>query len=431
MMLACVPAGVVLRMMNGSVVCEPSFDRVRDHGVWGVVRPYLASAGRAAARWPWKWKWAWPREVRDLAGKLAIVMGTSFAFAAAAPWLAGAVLVGQQRSYLGTTLEHAGGLAGAAAMLLGAYVWVSGLDFVARPSVTRKLGPAPLSFPPGLDKKEARDRLALNIYWRSCLGWARLFSVIYPWWFLLVLAASQSLDAALAVTVLFVFLMAAPLAVLVWLPSRLVERRLLPEKICAELCGILQPPAQAGTTPGGPGQGGAPGKPGLEGLISDPLGDLRGQVAQIAADLDDAAILLDRKQKRGLPPHPVATLMRAAAQSVRQYLGSQRSLHDALDDDMKDLLATMLMLFGERGDLTVYSRLAQQASAFSADGNPAVEVTRKPPGRLARLTGQMFAGIPKMSLTIASIATMAAIILAVVLALLHRVPTISLIQYLK
>jgi hypothetical protein len=79
----------------------------RDHGTWGVVRPYLASAGRAAARWPWKWKWAWPREVRDLASKLAIVMGTCFAVAAAAPWLTGVVLVGQQRSYLGHTLERA------------------------------------------------------------------------------------------------------------------------------------------------------------------------------------------------------------------------------------------------------------------------------------------------------------------------------------
>lgn len=154
-------------------------------------------------------------------------------------------------------------------------------------------------------------------------------------------------------------------------------------------------------------------------------------MAQIAADLDDAAARLDKKQKRGLPPHPVATLMRAVAQSVRQYLGSQRSLQDTLDNDMKDLLATTLKLFGERGNLTVYSRLAQQAGAFNPNGNPAVETTQKPPGRLTRLAGQRFAGIPKMSLTITSIAAMAAIILAVVLALLHVVPTVQLIQYLK
>lgn len=430
MMLACAPVGAVLRMTSGTVIGEPSFDRVRDHGIWGVVRPYLASARRAAARWPWKW--SWPREVQDLAGKVAIAMGTCFAVAAVGPWLAGVVLVGQQRSYLGHTLERAALLAGAAAILLGAYLWAGSLNFVARPSAIRKFGPAPLVFPPSLaNDRETCDRLALNIYWRSCLGLAGFFSVIYPWWFLLVLAAEQNLDAAAAVTILF-FLMAVPLAVPVWLASRPIDRRLLPEKICMELCGILKAPPPAGTTPGGPGQNGPPsGHPDLEGLISDPLGYLRGRVAQIAADLDDAAARLDKRQKLGLPPHPVATLMRASAKSIRLYLGSQRSLQDTLDSDMKDLLAATLMLFAKRGDLTVYARLAQQAGAFNPEGNPAVETAQKSPGRLARLTSQAFEGIPKMSLAITSIATMAAIILAVVLALLHLLPTDQLIQYLK
>lgn len=256
--------------------------------------------------------------------------------------------------------------------------------------------------------------------------------MIYPWWFLVVLAASQSLDNVIGVIILFLVFMVVPLAVLVRLVSRPVKGRLLPEKICEELCGVFEPTPQAGTAPGGSGQGGTPsGEPDLYGLISDPLGGLRGRAAQIAADLDDAAALLDKRQKRGLPPHPVATLMRASAMSVRQYLGSQRSLRDTLDDDMKDLLAATLMLFAEHGNPAVYTRLAQLADAFNPDGSPAVETTRKPPGPLARLVGQAFAGIPKMSLTITSIAAMAAIILAVVLALLHLVPATQLIQDLK
>jgi hypothetical protein len=138
-------------------------------------------------------------------------------------------------------------------MLLGAYLWAGSLDFVARPSAIRKFGPAPLVFPPGLaNDKETCDRLALNIYWRSCLGSAGFFSVIYPWWFLLVLAAEQNLGAVLAVTLLFLFLMTVPLTIPVWLASRPVEHRLLPEKICKELCGVLKPRPR----PAGPGRAG-------------------------------------------------------------------------------------------------------------------------------------------------------------------------------
>jgi hypothetical protein len=64
-------------------------------------------------------------------------------------------------------------------------------------------------------------------------------------------------------------------------------------------------------------------------------------------------------------------------------------LADALTGDMKDLLATTLLLSGAHDDMT--NRLFAPravARAFDADGNPAVGTTPKPPGELVSLAGQ-------------------------------------------
>jgi hypothetical protein len=73
----------------------------------------------------------------------------------------------------------------------------------------------------------------------------------------------------------------------------------------------------------------------------------------------------------------------------------------------------------------------QQACVFDDGGSPAVWTTRKPPGRLARLAGEAFESMPKVSLTVTSIRAVVAIALAVIPASLRLMPIAQLIQHLR
>lgn len=91
---------------------------------------------------------------------------------------------------------------------------------------------------------------------------------------------------------------------------------------------------------------------------------------------------------------------------------------------------TVVLLSAPR-DPAAYQRLAQHLSAFDKDGNPAVELDEKPPGRLAILAGQATTSIQRTSVVIVSMATIVALLLAAALALLGRINLHMLLGYLR
>jgi hypothetical protein len=166
-------------------------------------------------------------------------------------------------------------------------------------------------------------------------------------------------------------------------------------------------------------------------VIVDPLGRFRSDLAQIAGHLADTARQLDARQMRGFPPHPTSTLLRAVSRSIREFLGNERSLQASIPDDLTELLGMTLALFGAHYDPSVYKRLVQRVSAFDEHGDANVDMLEKPPGRIAHFLNLTVSGIPKITLVVASIATVAAIIIALVLFILHRMNINDLLHYLR
>jgi hypothetical protein len=314
--------------------------------------------------------------------------------------------------------------------LTATYVWVRGLGYIARPSITRKGYLPELWFPLGLGRR-SREHLTLNIYWHYRISAAILFALAYPLWFLMVIlsgtpSSSSTASAASAPPPLLLdfaipLLVVAPSAIPALIAALPIQRRMVSAKLAREICELLK-----ATQRGDPAR-----QAGYPGLIDDPLGRRRWELAQVAGHLADAARQLDAHQPQGLPPHPIATLLRGASATVRQYLGSEHSLHGLIPDDLIEMLETSLALFAAYHDQAVYQRLAKQVAAFDQHGDPAVQPTDKLPGKLATLASRTAAGIPKMTAVIISIAAVVAIITAVVLALLHRMNSNDLLHYLR
>ena len=333
---------------------------------------------------------------------------------------------------LGGLLAKTAFLDGAVGAITGTVIWLRGLSYVARPSIPRRTGRLQrLSFPAGLTQA-ARDHLSLNIYWYSRIPSAIIFAAIYPWWFLFVVLASVHSNSSTTnsgssqitppLLALFFFLLALSITMIpASLVARPIELRMISARVCEELC-LLLSSAESGP-------------PSIEmpfsSLIVDPLGRFRSDLAQIAGHLADTARQLDARQMRGFPPHPISTLLRAVSRSIREFLGNERSLQTSIPDDLTELLGMTLALFGAHHDQSVYDRLAQRVSAFDEHGDADVNVLEKPPGWIAHFLSRTASGIPKMALAVASIATVAAIIIALVLFILHRMNVNDLLHYLR
>jgi hypothetical protein len=205
------------------------------------------------------------------------------------------------------------------------------------------------------------------------------------------------------------------------LVARPIELRMVSAKVCEELCLFLK---SAECSPP------STGKP-FSNLIVDPLGRFRSDLTQISGHLADTARQLDARQIRGSPPHPIATLLRAVSRSIREFLGNERSLQTSIPDDLTEILGMTLALFGAHHDQSVYDRLARRVSAFDEHGAANVDVLEKPPGRIAHFVSRTASGIPKMALAVASIATVTAIIIALILFILHRMNVNDLLHYLR
>ena len=284
---------------------------------------------------------------------------------------------------------------------------------------------------PATLSRSARDHVSLNVYWCNRINTAALFAVIYPWLFLAVLPSgtsgsssnvgshsSQTVPPLLALGIIILALAPGVIAVLTFV--RPIENRMASARACQEISQLLQPEEteEAGETL-------------YPGLIADPLGRRRWELAEIVQHLADAARRLDAQQPRGLPPHPVSTLLRAVSKSIRRFLGNQRSLRGPMPGDLTEMLETTLAVLGISQDQDVYDRLAKQADAFDEHGEPTVELTGKPPGRLATFASRIADSVPKIALVITSIAAVAVIITALILDALHRMNVTQLLSYLK
>ena len=88
------------------------------------------------------------------------------------------------------------------------------------------------------------------------------------------------------------------------------------------------------------------------------------------------------------------------------------------------------VLLGPRA-LTVYHQLDERVTAFDQQGDPAVELISKPPSRLAVLADRTTASIQRINAVTVSIATIAALLLAVILAALGRINLSALVEHLR
>lgn len=187
---------------------------------------------------------------------------------------------------LGKALSQTAFTAGVIGALITTYLWLRGLGYAAKSDL-----PFPVEF-----GQAARNNLALNVYWHSRIKVAIFFAALYPWFFLGVILSDSTSKATTQTTSssyqsppfllgIFILILIYSITLLPALATnRIMRSRLLPAKLCEELCIILNHAdtdiVLSDETPSPI-------------LIADPLGDRRPHVAQIAGDLADMARLID------------------------------------------------------------------------------------------------------------------------------------------
>jgi hypothetical protein len=310
--------------------------------------------------------------------------------------------------------------------LVATILWLLGLGYVARPSIY---------FPAGLSQS-ARDHLALDIYWYSLIDniAVKIFASLYPWWFLGVIlvnsqsGVSQNTNSSPSQTsssILIGVVGVAVVALITNAPTEVVAhqimRRMPHMKVCEELCLLLNSVKENNSH-----------EESSPGSIVDPLGNRRLALAQIAEHLTDAARQFDARRARDSPPHPISTILRAVDRAVRKFLCNKISLDGTLPDDLintLDMTLAMLATLRADGDKEIYHRLAQQVSAFDKNGEPAVGITERSPGRVAHFANRAMTGVSKVSLIFKSIAAIVVIIAALLLYLNHRENFIAFLHF--
>ena len=331
---------------------------------------------------------------------------------------------------LGTVLTHAAVIDGLLGAMVAIYVWLLGLSYIARPGIHRKVGPPHLYLPDTLRSADC-DHLAVNIYWYYRIKTAALFAALYPWVFLIVGTVSVPTGSSSGdnSSGTFSFVIGVGIAIAIMVPclgppmaiAHLIERRMISAQVGAETCSLLESIKERKldkqTT--------------SSALIVDPLGQFRRHLTSIAEHLADAARELDARQVRGFSPHPISTLLRAVSRSIRQFLKSEQSLWGSIPAELVDTLTMTVALLTAPRDQDIYHSLGEKVSAFGKDGEPAVELMDKPPGRLAILASRTVTSVPRIGLVITSIAGIAVILTAIILTLLHKMNVHELLSYLQ
>jgi hypothetical protein len=190
MTLACVVVGRLLRFSHQTVVASHGFGLVRRYGLLGALWRSPTIAARRAIG-PSNRSWDVLFMAVQVAVMAVLVAAVGFTAAFALPGIVPLIVRGSLISAkLGGLLEETAIFIGCFGALTATCVWMRGLVYVARPSISRKIGPPGTWFPPQLSRR-ARDHLSLNIYWYTRIDTAIIFSAFYSLWFPWVLLSSS------------------------------------------------------------------------------------------------------------------------------------------------------------------------------------------------------------------------------------------------
>jgi hypothetical protein len=421
--LAATMVGVWLRFVHYDVARTHSFGMLRRYGLrggaWrllkGLVRrrPEMGNAARTT--------------ILVISVPMVGFIGSAFLFYA----IGLLIPAGRMPDELGAQLSRTVSATGTLGAVVGTYLWLRGLSYIARPHAERR-GRLPRLVVPIDVSRRGRDRLAVNAYWNAKIGSAVFFAAVYP--FVVVgavtafallqpPAASTSADTTTPplVALGLLVLLVGPAMVPAFAAGARLERRFAAWRAAVEVCSLLLP-----ATPREDDH-----KIDFPDLIPDLQGKRREDLARTSELLVEAAGQLDARQPRGFAPHPTATLLRGAADMIRRFLRGPHAYDLALPDDLVDTLRLTLVVLAGPRDPGVYRRLAVRVSAFDDAGNPSVELFVKPPGRLAVLYGRATASAARTAALVAALAGLAVPFIAAALVLLGKMDLERFISLLK
>lgn len=305
------------------------------------------------------------------------------------------------------------------AIVFVAGIWLlqHGLRYAASADSEFTYGYPRLRFP--ALARSARDRLAVRVYWYGTLN-LRLLATQCAVWLLLILSAAASANPYRNedLVALFTSTIFSPIAF--GATQYLMERKRIFDRILTEACYLLDPKAtplrNAGRKYRGP--------------IDDPLELQRPDIGDLIGVLSDAARILDARQVRGIAPHPVSTLLRAASQYLRDFLSNERSLGALVPDDLLDVLRSVVMVLVMPGEAASRQALLQHVKAFDGAGHPMVNLEGRPPSRLVVAANRTARAIAAIQPPIVNLATVVAIITALVLFILHKLNIIDTLHFM-
>jgi hypothetical protein len=298
------------------------------------------------------------------------------------------------------------------------YFWMAGLSYAAKPSKARKKGRLPRIELPYLSQ-QAQDDLAIRVFWYLNLNRAFFMAMIFPWFYVVATwlgapkypAPPSSWNSFLGPG-LIIASTACPSQVAKWL-----YRRLIFEQLTVAACALLNPvvpPKAAGSL----------------GEIGDPLKSRRLQLAKLGVLLTEAARQLDERQPTGARPHPVATLLRAAATRLSEFLRSQRSWSGTVPRGILDLPRLILAVIATPTDPGAFEELSRRLQAFDRTGSPQSESVQGQPGKLLAFARRANAGVAETASTVKALGVIAVIVIVVILLILHRTSLNGMLPYL-
>jgi hypothetical protein len=306
--LAAAWAGITLREVHQEAASTCLFIFARRYGLWKTSIGFIRLVwNRRIFRWS-----RYSRNMQLIAISAILIVGLWGAVGLLIPYVILGLLPRSQDSSLGgEILRRTGEIGAVLTAVLGAGLWLRGVNYLARPQVRR------ISRLPRLSSHDlslnVRNNLALNIFWYSRIRWAGVLAAAYPWLFLTVAAYSGNLAAerrqaatqpASPQDTIIVLLITLSTIIVPVAMVHVIRRRIVAWKVSAELYLILHPRK-------GPKDGSR--NPTFSFPIVDPLGNQRNQLARIALDLSSAAKTLERRQAKTLGPHPISTILRAVS----------------------------------------------------------------------------------------------------------------------
>ena len=391
------PVWRLVRWGHEATVRSPLFAFVRRYGLGGVASYLARMATERDFRALRKYAKS-PRRSAVRAGQILIAV----AFCVIASWGAATALL-------------------AILTVVAAWLWIYGLGYVAAAGTDGSWRLPRLALP-GLSRP-ARDSLAVMICWYSTLKARLAISAVIAFVLqaLATVTAPKGHERIAYFTGLVAITFLSP--ALIRVIRQLTEHWRPFDRLMTEAC-LLLDPKTASTAPATRGRR-------HEKPVEDPLGPQRHDLAVLCGHLTDAARILDARHLRGTNPHPLSTLLRASSQCVCRFLASERSLDGSIPDDLSQVLQSVALMLAMPRVAVGRQILLRHVQAFDSDGNPAVELEARPPGRVATAANRVAQATAAAVAPVANLATIAAIIGALVLLALHRLNILDVLHFLR